>query len=192
MKVQQALKNYQRNEACSMTQQQLVITLLSDNKPGIVKTVADIIVQQQGNWLESQMAELAGKFAGILTVSIEDKRTTDLINALKALNNHGVQVLIDQAPQSKPSIESSQFSFELAGPDRMGIISEISQAFAHRHISIDHLETRCSSSPWSGEPLFEAIGTLIAPASLHREDLIDQLNTIEDQLGIDIVISETL
>ena len=175
-----------------MTQQQLVITLLSDNKPGIVQAVADIIVAQQGNWLESQMAELAGKFAGILTVSIEESKIDDLSNALKALNNNGVQVLIDRAPSPDKTSEGSHFSFELAGPDRMGIISEISQAFVSRHINIDQLETRCSSSPWSGEPLFEAAGTLIAPASLDREALMDQLNTIEDQLGVDIVISETL
>ncbi len=175
-----------------MTQQQLVITLLSDNKPGIVQTVADIIVKYQGNWLESQMAELAGKFAGILTVSIEEGKIDNLTNGLKTLNGQGVQVLVDQAPINDETTTGCHFSFELAGPDRIGIISEISQAFVSRHINIDHLETRCTSSPWSGEPLFEAVGTLIAPASLNRENLIDQLNTIEDQLGIDIVISETL
>ena len=49
----------------------LVLTVISDDKPGVVETLAKTITEHGGNWLECRMSHLAGKFAGILRVSVE-------------------------------------------------------------------------------------------------------------------------
>ena len=54
-------------------QKQLVVTVIGTDKPGIVESLADVITQQQGNWLGSSMSELAGQFAGILHVTVPDE-----------------------------------------------------------------------------------------------------------------------
>ncbi|MGH1486114.1 MAG: glycine cleavage system protein R [Cellvibrionaceae bacterium] len=174
-----------------MANQHMVITLLSDDKPGIVQQVADIIAHEQGNWLESKMSQLAGKFAGILKVSIDDNNIDSLSQALKSLSTKGIQVLIEKEHTSELS-NGKLLSFELIGADRVGIVSEIALAFSEKSINIDELETRCSSMPWSGEPLFEATGILIAPESINKDELLDKLDSIEDKLGIDISITEQL
>lgn len=174
-----------------MANQLVVITLLSDDKPGIVKQLADVVSQHQGNWLESQMTQLAGKFAGILKISIDASHTAALTQSLNNLSASGIQVLVENANDVKP-IEGKTLTFELVGSDRQGIVSEISQAFADKGINIDNIETQCSSMPWSGEPLFEATGILIAPVDTNTEALADQLCAIEDQLGIDITLTATL
>ena len=48
----------------------LVLTVIADDKPGLVETLAEVIADHKGNWLESSMSQLAGKFAGILRVSV--------------------------------------------------------------------------------------------------------------------------
>jgi len=175
-----------------MSKQNIIITLLSDDKPGVVQTVADIITKKGGNWLESRMSQLAGKFAGILKVSIDKDKVKTLTTALHDLSSSGIQVLIDEAENESEKSNAKTLAFELMGADRVGIVSEIAHAFSAKGISIDDLETQCSSMPWSGEPLFEASGILIAPDTIDKEDLLDRLDEIEDKLGLDISITEQL
>lgn len=174
-----------------MANQTLIITLLSNDQPGIVKQVADIIKQYEGNWLDSRMAQLGGKFAGILRVAVADSHLEQLKAALLDLSTSGIQLLVDQASDLSAT-QAKRLNFELVGADRPGIVSEISQAFSEKSINIDELETRCSSMPWSGEPLFEASGTLLAPEGADTDDLLDQLTVIEDKLGVDIKLTEQL
>lgn len=166
-------------------QTQLVLTIISDDKPGVVELLAQTITQYQGNWLESRMAHLAGKFAGILQVSVSSEQHTALVGALMALADQGLKVVVETALSTiKPA--GKEFYFSVMGNDRPGIVHEIAQAFAGRNINMGELETACSSMPWSGEPLFEANGSIEVPSSVDMDELYTQLDTIADELAIDI------
>ncbi len=177
-----------------MAKQFLVITILSDDHPGVVKLLAKTISDHGGSWLESRMSQLAGKFAGILKVTIDDSQITSLAAALTQLKARGIQVLIDRAffqeHDASKSTPKKTFSFELVGADNVGIVHELSQAFTDKGISIDELETYCSSMPWSGEPLFQANGKLLAPETTNTHELLEQLDNIADNLGVDISLTE--
>jgi glycine cleavage system regulatory protein len=64
----------------------LVLTVIGKDKPGLVESLSQVIVENSGNWLESSMCQLAGKFAGILRVSVNDKDTESLIDGLNGLS----------------------------------------------------------------------------------------------------------
>lgn len=164
---------------------QLILTVISDDKPGIVEQLAQTISQHQGNWLESRMSHLAGKFAGILQVAVEETNKPALREALSALSSKGFKIIVEDA-LAVTRTECRQFSFTVVGSDRPGIVREIAQAFAGRHINMGELETSCSSMPWSGEPMFEASGTIEVPKSVNLNDLYDQLDKIADDLAVDI------
>ncbi|HSC69071.1 MAG TPA: ACT domain-containing protein, partial [Cellvibrio sp.] len=162
---------------------QLVLTVLCDDRPGVVEQLAQAITEHHGNWLESRMAQLAGKFAGILQVAVADAHQNELRTALTELNNKGFKIVIENAVStSKP--DCREFSFSVVGNDRPGIIREIAQAFAARHINMGELETACSSMPWSGEPLFEATGVIEVPKSVDMNELYDYLDKIADDLAV--------
>ena len=44
----------------------LVLTVIGDDRAGLVNALADVVSDHGGNWEHSQMAQLAGKFAGIV------------------------------------------------------------------------------------------------------------------------------
>ena len=51
-------------------------------------------------------------------------------------------------------------ALELIGPDRPGIVRDVSQALAERGVGIEELETEVVSGSWSGESLFKASARL--------------------------------
>lgn len=163
----------------------LVLTVISHDKPGVVELLARTISQHQGNWLESRMAHLAGKFAGILQVAVPGEQQQALRDSLEQLSAKGLKVVVENAAAAE-SPPANIYHFSVIGNDRPGIVREIAQAFAGRNINMDELETSYSSAPWSGDPLFEATGSIQVPESVDMEALWDQLDIIADELAVDI------
>ena len=52
--------------------QTLVLTVLSNDRPGIVKELSEVLNEYDGNWTDSRMIHLAGKFAGLLKASVRN------------------------------------------------------------------------------------------------------------------------
>ena len=44
----------------------LVMTIIGPDRTGLVESVARVVADHGGNWLESRMSRLGGEFAGIL------------------------------------------------------------------------------------------------------------------------------
>ncbi len=172
--------------------QSLVLSILSDDKPGVVETLAKTINDHQGNWLESRLSQLAGKFAGILHISVPEEQLEALQTALRNLqSSRGIQVATAAAGGAETGPGTIVMQFSLMGNDRAGIIREISQAFVSHGINLEELDTSCSSMPWSGTPMFTANGLLRVPDSVDIELLADQLEAIADELGVDFELRET-
>ena len=70
----------------------LVLTVLGDDRPGLVGELASVISAHHGNWLQSSMAQLAGKFAGIVEVSVSGDHLDGLTQALSKLTTLKVTV----------------------------------------------------------------------------------------------------
>ncbi|WP_083608020.1 glycine cleavage system protein R [Teredinibacter haidensis] len=169
----------------------LIVTLISDDKPGIVETVASVIAEHQGNWLESQLAQLAGKFAGVIRVQIDAAHEPALVADLEQLSSKQINVFVDSGSNNSPTPPANEIlRFHATGPDRPGIVKEISHALAQYAINVEKLDTRLSSMPYSGEPLFEAEGSMAVPANLDKNELAERLDAIANELAMDISLQD--
>ena len=56
----------------SSPQAHLVLTVIGADRPGLVSAVSAPVERHGGSWQQSQMARLAGEFAGIVLVSVND------------------------------------------------------------------------------------------------------------------------
>ena len=164
----------------------LVITVLGDDRPGLVESVSQVIAAHGGNWLESRMARLAGKFAGVLRASVPDTQTERMTQALHALEAHGLQLLLDWSTQYEPTEQYRWLTLDLLGRDRPGIIHEIAHALAERGINIDELHTAYHSAPMSGETLFKATALLRLPLDEGVVALQEHLEHLAHDLMVDI------
>ena len=78
-----------------------VMTVIGKDRPGLVESVASLVAQQGGNWLESRMCRLGGEFAGLLRVHVPADKEQALLQSLKTLQDQGLTVVIhpDQPAQ---------------------------------------------------------------------------------------------
>ena len=63
-------------------QQYLTLTVITQDRPGVVEKIAKVLLLNNGSWLESNMSKLAGKFAGVLLVKIPQKNQAHLLEQL--------------------------------------------------------------------------------------------------------------
>ena len=75
----------------------LVLTVMADDRPGIVETIANRVLATGANWEESRMARLAGKFAGLLLISVAADRADELVASLAALRDDGLTMVVERA-----------------------------------------------------------------------------------------------
>ena len=163
----------------------LVLTVIADDKPGLVETLAKAIADHEGNWLESSMSQLAGKFAGILRVSVATNRAQTLVDALSSLPA-GLKLVVERAvPEEHPG-EPRTVELVLVGNDRSGIIREISHALAVLCVNVEQLSTTCEPAPMSSEVLFRAQAVLRVPTEMSLEDLQRGLELLADDLIVEL------
>lgn len=163
----------------------LVLTLIGKDKPGLVEQLAKTISDHSGNWLESSMSQLAGKFAGILRVSVPDKDADALTSALQNLSS-GLKLVIEKADAEPEHGPQTTVTLSLVGNDRPGIIREISHVLAKRGVNVEDLETECVPAPMSGEILFKAHAVLKVPPDIELSALQAALEKLADDLIVEI------
>jgi glycine cleavage system regulatory protein len=167
----------------------LILTVIGDDRPGLVGELAATISQRDGNWLESSMSHLAGKFAGIVKVAVPDAQAEALKAALAKLS--GLKVTSESSSVEKPT-RGRRLRFSLVGHDRIGIVREVSQVLARHAVNVEELTTHTSSAPMSAEILFHAEAELLAGPDLDARALAAELERISDDLMVDITLDEAL
>lgn len=166
----------------------LVLTLIGPDRPGIVEAIAEPIARHGGNWLESRMAHLAGKFAGILRIDVPAGREASLTSALRGLEASGLKLTIEAGPAPAAEEGARAFLLDLVGLDRPGIVREISHALAERGVNIEELTTDRTTAPMSGELLFRSRARVSVPPRTDPEALRRRL----EQLAGDLMVQVTL
>lgn len=79
---------------------QLLLTAVGADRAGLVSDLSEIVVNYDGNWLDSRMARLAGAFAGIVLIDIESSEVETLKVDLGGLEAKGLRVTVtDTTPQ---------------------------------------------------------------------------------------------
>lgn len=171
----------------------LVVTVVAPDKPGQVERIADCIAGQGGNWLESRLSRLAGQFAGILRVSVPADNRGALVEALNALAVHDIRVLLAESSMDADADSRwKPINMELVGNDRPGIVRDITRLLTEQGVNVERLVTDVTPAPMSNEPLFHAEATLGVPLSLSLDDLQARLETLADDLMVELVLRTEL
>ena len=171
-------------------QASLVMTIIADDRPGLVESIARLVAEHGGNWLESRMSRLGGQFAGILRVEVPDERKNALVDALRTLQSRGLTVVVHFDERKAKAKGETLCVLEIVGQDRPGIVREISHALAQRGVNVEELNTDCTSAAMSGETMFTARAEVRVPLSCDLTQLRKELEQIASDLIVDVSLEE--
>jgi len=165
----------------------LVLTVIAADQPGLVEKIASCISTHGGNWLESRMSRMAGQFAGILKVSVPAEAHQELVDALHGLIDQGIRVLLAESGID-PACTWKPILLDLVGNDRPGIVRDITRVLSELDVNVESLVTDVVPAPMSSEPLFHAEALLAVPLTLSLDVLQARLETLADDLMVELVL----
>ena len=169
----------------------LVLTLIGPDRPGLVESLAKRVAAHGGNWVESRMAHLAGQFAGILRVEVPPENVPALQAAVAELEKDGLRVVAQSG--ARPEAEGVRaMELEVVGQDHPGIVRDISEVLLRHGVNIQELTTDHVSAPMAGGLLFSAKARLHVPAGTDADRLRDDLETIADDLMVDLTLLQSV
>ena len=157
---------------------QLVISAIGSDRPGIVNEISQLIVQNNGNIDDSRMTVLGGEFAIILLISAD---STNLDNIEQVLNEQSsaleLNIISKRTSESAIVEKPIPYIVEVLAMDNPGIVYKIADFFSSRKINIQSMQTDRYPAPHTGTQMF-AIEMIIAvpqdiPINDLREDFLD-------------------
>jgi len=177
-------------------QTSFIVTFIGDDRPGLVEQLSAAIEKNQGNWQESRLSQLGGKFAGLILVALPEDGGPSLEADLAALAASGISVRVSatgiiagtrraQAPVAAP-IPGRDIALSVIGPDRRGIVREISRALAQRQINVLEMTSDVQSAPMSAELIFTARIAAWIPEATNMDELRASLDEIADHMTLEI------
>jgi glycine cleavage system regulatory protein len=164
----------------------LILSFIADDRPGLVDRLSAAITDSGGNWLESRMAHMAEKFAGIVRVEFSNLDSAQASKVrLAALAAEGIHLTVSDASKANEPA-GSEIVISLVGPDHPGIVRDITHCLAGRRVSIEMMDTHTVEAPMGGGVLFHAHIEIRCPAGFDEDILRQELEQIAGAIMVDL------
>lgn len=164
----------------------LVLTVVGNDRHGLVAAVAEVVAARGGNWESSQLAELRGAFAGIIEVTAPPSRVEGLRAALIGLDGLLTVGIVVAAEGAAPA---RLWEFRVLGNDRPGIVRDVSSVLSAHGVSIEKMTTETRDAAMAGGRLFEATVSARVAASTDLDDVIAALERLAAEIQVDVTLS---
>lgn len=163
----------------------VILTVIGSDRPGLTAALAEAVLDAGGNWLESHLARLAGRYVGSVLVEIAPEQLAALHKAVAAVDADGLNVsLVDAGEAVAPA--GTRLTLQLVAQDRPGIVNELAQALAPLKVNIESLETSAEDGAWSGARLFRAEVVAALPAGVTEAEVQAALEGVSAEIMVDL------
>jgi len=164
--------------------QQLIITAVGPDRPGLVGEFAGVITNAKGNILDSRMVNLRGQFALVVLLEcpadLAETMKTHLQDAAKNLNLH-MEIQMQAPPAA--STAGAPMKLKTYSMDQPGIVHRITRVLQFHAVNIEELSCRQESAPFMGTPLFLMEMRVTVPPSVSIRKLREELEVLCDTLN---------
>lgn len=164
----------------------IVLTIISEDHPGIIKTVSTVLHTHGGSWSQSSMSSLAGHFAGILLATVPSENAEACVAELHALETKGIRVIANLGTERPVEKDTLEYSLDLVGNDRPGIVRDITGVLSRHNVNVHDLESVTEAASMGGAELFRATAQLAVPDGTDIDALESELEEMANDLMVDI------
>ena len=168
----------------------LVLTFVGDDRPGLVNAISEKVAASGATWLESRSVRLAGKFAGVVLISVPDDRLTELELSLSDLAHAGLRITIERGAAAEAEKPARIVSLGILGRERPGIVRDVTQTLTRLGVNIEEFMSGLESEPFTGAEMFRAHARLSVPEGLDLDDLRKALERLAGEIMVDLAVGE--
>ena len=168
----------------------LVLTFVGDDRPGLVNAIAEKAADCGATWLESRSVRLAGKFAGVVLVSVPDASLIPLESALAKLAPSGLRVSIERGAPAQSEKPGRLVTLEIVGNERPGIVRDVTQALTRLGVNIEEFMSGLEGEPFTGALMFRASARLSVPEGLKLDELRMALERLAAEIMVDLAVDD--
>ena len=165
----------------------VILIVTGSDRPGLTKALADAVHAAGGNWLESHLSRLGGKYVGSVLVELDAAALPELEAQVRSVDTNGLRVSVVPA-DDEPQPGGEALTVELVGQDRPGIVREVTAVLAALGVNIDSLTTATERGAWSGEPLFRARAKVTLPPGVDQDEVQAALEGISGEVMVDFTV----
>ena len=165
----------------------VILIVTGSDRPGLTKVLADAVHAAGGNWLESHLSRLGGKYVGSVLVELDAAALPELEAQVRSVDTNGLRVSVVPA-DDEPQPGGEALTVELVGQDRPGIVREVTAVLAALGVNIDSLTTATERGAWSGEPLFRARAKVTLPPGVDQDEVQAALEGISGEVMVDFTV----
>jgi glycine cleavage system transcriptional repressor len=170
----------------------IVLSGGGEDRVGIVNKIAGGIASVGGNIELQRAAKLAGEFALIMLVSVdEDQIEIDAaVERLTQLSTEDFPVAVRKAFDiDEESLENAlEVELTAEGADQPGIIDSVTLFLVQQNISITTMDYDVANAPMTGTGLLQMRARLSVPGNVDLSQIENDLSDLEWDLGIRISI----
>ncbi len=172
-----------------MSVSNFVISAVGVDKPGIVNTLSEAVLECGCNIADSRMAVLGGEFAIILLVTGNWNTVAKLESLLPGLQDKlGMTIVAKRTEQRRSTQNLMPYAADVIALDHPGIVYNLAHFFSSRHINIEELQTSSYRAAHTGTPMFSVHMEVGVPSDLHIADLREAFMDFCDERNLDGVL----
>jgi glycine cleavage system regulatory protein len=168
----------------------LVLTFVGDDRPGLVNAISEKIAACGATWLESRSTRLAGKFAGVVLVSVADESLAALETSLSGLEPAGLRVTVERGGAAESEKPKRLVTLEIVGHERPGIVRDVTQALSGLGVNIEEFASGLKGEPFTGVTMFHATARLNVPDGLKLDHLRKALERLAAEIMVDLTVGD--
>ena len=168
----------------------LVLTFVGDDRPGLVSAISEKVATHGATWLESRSVRLAGKFAGVLLVSVPDENLAALELALLGLEPSGLHMTIEHGAAAASERPARTIKLDVVGNERPGIVRDVTQALTGLGVNIEEFVSGLEGEPFTGVKMFHATARLNVPDGLKLDQLRKALERLAAEIMVDLMVGD--
>ena len=173
--------------------EQLVITALGEDRPGIVDELSNALTAHDLNIEDSRMSLLGGEFAILMLVSGSSNSINTFMDETFTLEASLRMKLLVKATRKKAETQTlAPYAVEVVSMDHTGIVRDIARFFSSRKINIIDLDTSRYAAAHTGAPMFALHMTVEIAAEQSIGKLREEFVNMCDQLNLDAKMTAKL
>lgn len=168
---------------------QIVITLMGRDHPGLLNTLAKTITEHSCNIVDSRLSVLGGSLAAIMMISGSWDMIAKLENALRtSAKELNIEMQTQHLGARATPNDLIPYRVQVVAMDHPGIVHEIASFFSDQQVNIESMETDSYAAPHTGTQMFTLVMTVSIPSSVQLAHLRDEFYEFCDDQNLDAMI----